>query len=316
MEILEILSSGGYVSGEEIARKMGISRAAVHKHVLKLRAGGYGIHGEHKRGYMIVSRPDILSPAELERYFSKEDSARYHIYYKESDLSTQVTAKELAGRGKKEGAVVIAEEQTKAYGRLDREWSSGRGGIWFSMVLRPEVPPERISQLTLASSVAVCRALERKLGLEPEIKWPNDIMIGEKKLAGILTEMSAEVGRVRWVVIGIGINANNELPFALKDAVSLKTLVKADVNRAELLAGILEEFGRLYDAYGKKGFKALSREYNRRSTLPGKRVRVNWGNEVSFGTVEKIDADGCLRLLLSGGIRKKIIAGDVTLLKG
>ncbi|MHB9154266.1 MAG: biotin--[acetyl-CoA-carboxylase] ligase [Endomicrobiales bacterium] len=313
--LLEILSSEKHVSGEEIARKLGVSRAAVHKQIQKLRAAGYGVAGERKRGYMLVSRTDALLAQEIEHYLRLRGCSRYRIVCHPSAASTQTIAKDLANRGEEEGAVVVAEEQTNGYGRLGREWVSGKGGVWFSLLLRPPIEPERIAQITFVASLAVCNALEKNRRLDARIKWPNDILVSGRKLSGILTEISAEVGKCNWVVIGIGINANNDLPRTLCGAATLSSLSGEAVNRPALLADVLAEFGGLYDGFVARGFKDFEKEYNRRSLLPGRFVRVNSADRVYFGTAEKIDGDGYLWLTLRGGARKKVVAGDVTVLK-
>jgi BirA family biotin operon repressor/biotin-[acetyl-CoA-carboxylase] ligase len=315
MNILDALSKKRFISGQEIARSLNISRAAVHKQINKLRTQGYEIVGEKRKGYSLVSRVDLLLPGEIAFYRSSaRSSAAIHCLHFETIASTQSTAKDLAQAGSPEGTLVIAERQSASYGRLRREWVSPRGGIWFSLILTPVFQPEKVPQLNLVLSMAISRSLERLGGgITPAIKWPNDILLNGKKAAGILVEMSAEVGKLNWAVAGVGVNANNAIPPALRDeAVSLAELLGQPVNRPQLVAAILEDIGELYALFTRRGFAPLAEEYNRRCTITGRHVRVRQGREVLDGTVEKIDNEGCLWLRQDGGRLQKIIAGDVT----
>ena len=282
----------------------------------KLRKAGYGIDGARNTGYMLVSRPDLVTPEELKYYFKRNGVGGHSIFYFPVASSTQDEAKKIAGGDAALPAIVIAERQTGSYGRRRRQWSSPEGGLWFSLVLKPDMLPDKIPQITFAASLAVCRAVEIGLGLDPLIKWPNDVTLDGKKFAGILTEMSAEVGRLNWVVIGIGIDANNSVPPELKrTAVSLSEIAGHKICRAEFLAGVLSEFYGLYDVFLEKGFAGFEKEYNKRSLLAGAVVKVDTGDEVIEGKVQKIDADGYLWIKPAGKHPVKIIAGDMLSVK-
>ncbi|OGS10255.1 MAG: biotin--[acetyl-CoA-carboxylase] ligase, partial [Elusimicrobia bacterium RIFOXYA1_FULL_47_7] len=216
--------------------------------------------------------------------------------------------------GTPEGLLIIAESQSSGYGRLSRKWASPPLGLWFSLVLRPKLIPSNVPQLTLVFSLAICRALKRFRRINPEIKWPNDIFLGNKKLGGVITEMSAESDGVRWLVLGAGINVNNEIPRSLLDtAVSILAATGGAVDRAALLAGIINDFDAMYRTYTVSGFGGFAAEYNENSLLKGKRVTVDMLGEVISGTVLGIDDSGFLLVKRDNGETRKIIAGDVTL---
>ena len=238
-------SSGG-VSGAELAGQLGISRAAVWARIEELRSLGYDIEAGPHLGYRLVSAPDALHADDLLARLGKTKVIGRDIRVFEQTTSTNDVVEKLARDGVKEGAVVFAESQTSGRGRLGRKWiSPERKGLWFSILLRPELRPQETTQLTVASATALRRAIQSETGLQPEIKWPNDILIGGRKVAGILTELSAELDRVRHVILGIGVDVNlaaNEFPAELrKSATSLKIESGGPVERAELASAILRE---------------------------------------------------------------------------
>ncbi len=312
MHILEILKPSEFVSGEEIARLLKISRAGVHKQIQKLRNAGYGITGTNRSGYILLSRPDIVTPEELKYYFKKDGIQKHNIFYLPVAGSTQDEAKTIAEKNADMPAIVIAERQTGSYGKRRRQWASPEGGLWFSLILKPEIQPDKILQITFAASLAVCRAVEVAFGLSPLIKWPNDVTLDEKKFSGILTEISAEVGKLNWVVIGIGINVNNVIPEELRQtAVSLAEATGGKVNRAEFLADVISEFYGLYDVFLEKGFAGFQNEYNSKSLLNSAAVKIDGGDGIIEGIAQKVDSDGYLWVKTGGNKLAKIIAGDI-----
>ncbi|MBN1622629.1 MAG: biotin--[acetyl-CoA-carboxylase] ligase [Endomicrobiales bacterium] len=314
MNILNVLSRNKRISGEKIAEILKITRAAVHKQVNRLRKQGYNISGHKNSGYSLVENPNLLIPNEIKLNLHNPAHLK-EIVYKDKINSTQLLAKELAARGKPEWTLVVCEEQTQGYGRINRKWFSPKGGIWFSLILRPDILPEKVPQITLAISISICRVF-KKYKIDPFIKWPNDIVVDNRKVVGILTEMSAEIGRVNWVIAGVGINANNEIPGEVKDtALSLKKISGYEVNRARLLADIVSDFHNVYKELCSKGFSLFSAEYNKYSNLIGKDVKVDSGDRVIIGKVKEIDSDGYLWIKHSKGL-EKIIAADVTLSGG
>ena len=208
--ILKFLREKEYISGEVLAQKLGISRVAVWKQIQRLKDMGYEIIADQNLGYCLISRPDLLIPQEVQiglftKYIGKE------IYHFPELKSTNIIAKEKASHraeGMDEGTLIIAERQSAGKGRLGREWFSPAGGIWLSIILFPQLSPSYISRITLITAVAVIKAIKIYTQIESQIKWPNDILINEKKVCGILTEMSAELDIINWVVVGIGINVN------------------------------------------------------------------------------------------------------------
>jgi len=312
MNLLSLLSARSAVSGEEIARLMKISRAAVHKKILQLRKQGYSITGKRNIGYSLISRPDKITREELLSVLPAASMFAGDINFYENTPSTQAKARERADAGAPEGTVVIAERQSGAYGRLGRAWASPEKGIWFSLLLRPPLTPENVSRVTLLCSLAVCRAIENVCAVPARIKWPNDVIVENKKAAGILIEMSAEIGKVNWVIAGIGINANNDIPAELKaTAVSLHTVTGVPVNRAQLLASILTQFELLYEGFRNEGFAPFKDEYNHRLTLLGKHVTLDSAGQTFSGHVDSVSEEGYLMLNGDDGKTHTIIAGDI-----
>lgn len=313
MRVLEYMPVGRNVSGESLARSLGISRAAVHKQIQALRKRGYQIDGVRNSGYRLVSRGDSMLPGEVERHYEGADPG-FRLHFSREIDSTQNRAKFYADRSSPEFTVVVADRQSAARGRLGREWSAGPGGIWFSMILRPRISPDKAPQLTLLASLSLCRALKGLYKLDVSIKWPNDVMAGGRKAAGILTEMSAETDKVSWVVVGVGINANNELPSFLRDtAVTLREASGSEINRPELLARFLEEFAADYALFLRSGFKPFRADYNRNSAVAGRDVTVFTPDGNVEGRAAGADADGRLAVRTKQGRTVKVIAGDVSL---
>src|SRR5471030_3146594 len=227
------------VSGAQLAEQLKISRAAVWARIDELRQAGYEIEAGPHFGYRLVSSPDALHADDLLARLGETKVVGRDIRVFEETTSTNDVIEKLARDGVKEGVVVFAESQTKGRGRLGRKWiSPAHKGLWFSILLRPDLRPQETTQLTVAAATALRRAIESETNLKPEIKWPNDILIGGKKIAGILTELSAEVDRVKHIILGIGVDVNldaNEFPAELrKTATSLKIEAGEMISRAEL----------------------------------------------------------------------------------
>ncbi|HCO18584.1 MAG TPA: biotin--[acetyl-CoA-carboxylase] ligase, partial [Tissierellales bacterium] len=238
----------GFISGEKLSEEFGLSRTAIWKHVNALREDGYEIESVTRRGYRLISSPDIINYDEIKGELTASVIGKKLIYF-QSIGSTNDKAKELAAKAE-EGTVIVAEEQTSGKGRLGRSWSSpGRKGIYASIILKPDMEPFNAAKLTLLGAASVALALE-DCGIESQIKWPNDIIIGGKKVAGILTEMSCELGIVNYIILGIGINVNQsveELPPELVDkATSLRIAEGKAIKRKYLLAQVLNRLDELY----------------------------------------------------------------------
>lgn len=320
--LLSLLSLGQIVSGEKIASRLKISRQALHKRIELLRQKGYRIDGKPKQGYRIASVPDRLSVQRVLSSIQTQSLGKNIIYLDQTD-STQNQAKKLAGDGCKEGALVIAEKQTAGKGRLGRVWVSSGGGIWASLVFRPDIPPQNVPLLSLVISLAVAEAIDHFCsGLGKKIrcglKWPNDVMIqtggNYKKVCGILTEMSAESERVHWVVLGFGINVNNKIPVELKHSASnLQSVAGLKLDRTMLLCSVLEKIEEKYRKFMDHGFADLKSDYLSRCILKGKIVTLSDTEGSTTGRFVGIGEDGVLILRIKNRTAN-FFAGDVTLI--
>jgi len=239
-------NSQSYLSGEEISRHLKISRAGIWKYMQELRRDGYDIVAVPHLGYRLMTSPDKLYPREIKFKLGTKSLGTKVIHY-DSVSSTMDIAFRLAMEGGDEGTVVCAETQTKGKGRLGRHWISPKGkGIYMSVILRPKLFPADVAQLTLLSAVALCEAIKNVSGVTSKIKWPNDLLVNNKKLAGILTELSAEIDCVRFVVIGIGVNVNTSINSLPSNATSLKNEIQQPVSRVELVQEILRSLENWY----------------------------------------------------------------------
>src|SRR5277367_670429 len=270
------------VSGAELSEQLKISRAAIWSRIEELRKLDYDIEASPHFGYRLVSSPDALHADDLLARLGGTRVIGRDIQVFEQTTSTNDVVEKLARAGVKEGAVVFAESQTKGRGRLGRKWiSPGRKGLWFSVLLRPALRPQETTQLTVASATTLRRAIESETGLKPEIKWPNDILIGGKKVAGILTELSAELDKVRYIILGIGIDVNldaGEFPTELKKiATSLKIETGETISRAELATSVLRELDFDYSRICSGKFAAVADEWEENCTTIGKSVAVQIG---------------------------------------
>ncbi|MHB9286326.1 biotin--[acetyl-CoA-carboxylase] ligase [Halobacteriales archaeon Cl-PHB] len=296
-QVLDGLADGP-VSGPALADQLGVSRAAVWKHVEALRDEGFAIDSGDD-GYELSSVPEFGGgPVEYGL------DAPFEVEYHDSIPSTNERARELAAEGA-ENVVVLADEQTGGRGRLDRDWSSPSGGVWLSILLRPQVPPARVPLYTLAAAVAVARAA-REAGVEAEIKWPNDVLVDGAKLTGILTEMEGEADRVSWLVVGIGVNANVDraaLPEDV-DATSLRLEVGEDVDRRLFTQRLLEAFDTL-----RGDPDAVLPAWRDLSVTLGQDVRVETPGGVVTGTAVDVSDPGTLVVETDDG-RVDVSAGD------
>lgn len=306
--ILDMLKTAdNYISGEQMSRELGISRAAVWKHINKLKAEGYDILSVTNKGYRLKSVPDNIDASRITARLKTEFIARNIRYVNVTD-STNDEAKRCSEMP--DGSLIIAEVQTAGKGRLGRAWTSPRGaGVWMTLLLKPEIDPYRVSQITLIAGIAVCHAI----GRDARIKWPNDIVIGGKKTCGILTEMAAETDRIAYVLCGIGINVNTpDFPAELKDkATSMYIETGVIQDREEVAAKTLNEFERLYKIFIKDGFEPLLDEYRRDCVTLNKRVRLIYNHETVTGTAVDVSSDGALVVDTDNG-RISVTSGEVS----
>ena len=315
--ILELLrnAGGNYVSGEEIAVQLGVSRTAVWKHIQELRQAGYDIVSHSRSGYSLRQAPDLLLPGEI-RNGLETTLIGPDIRYFEDVSSTNTVAKALAADGAVEGTIVVSEAQGAGRGRLSRGWFSPAGkGIWFSLILRPDFLPQDAPKCTLLAAVAVVRAI-RQFSLSVGIKWPNDILFEGRKLVGILTEMSAEMERVNYIVIGTGINVNMDTadfpPEVVEIATSLSIMKGEHLPRVKLLQAVLTAMEELYLDVLQNGFVSVLDEWRQYSVTLGQEVRVLGIHESFVGKAVDIDEDGALLVDTEHG-RRRVLAGDVSI---
>jgi len=316
--ILRALQEQGHISGEQLGQKLNISRTAVWKHVNELRRMGYRIDSSPRTGYSFVKGPDLVIPAEIALALHTSIIGR-RIMYREEVASSQDEAGEAARGGAEEGFVFITERQTRGRGRKGRLWASPpREGVYFSTILRPNLRPSQVIQIPLIAGVAVCKAIRRVTPLEPRLKWPNDITVGGKKVAGILAEMSSDIDRVDHIVVGIGVNVNTRcslLPEPTRDiATSLAEKCGEYVSRVGLVRCLLTEFDGLYSTFLTSGFNALREEWKALDSTIGSWVKVSDVNEEMQGKALDIDGEGFLLIRKENGDVKKVISGDVSLI--
>jgi BirA family biotin operon repressor/biotin-[acetyl-CoA-carboxylase] ligase len=309
------------VSGAELAERLGLTRAAVWARIEALRQLGYRIEATPHQGYRLLGSPDLLHADDLLARLGKTKVLGRDIQVFEETTSTNDVVERLARDGVKEGMVVFAEAQTKGRGRLGRKWvSPPRCGLWFSVLLRPKLQPQAVTQLTIAAATALTRALHGHTGLTPEIKWPNDVLIHGRKVAGILTELSAELDRVRHVILGLGVDVNlaaSDFPADLrKPATSLKLETGRHFDRAALAVEILRELDKDYARVCSGHFEAIAGEWEEQCTTIGRDVIIRIGAREVRGRAESLDADGALLLRTEHGHLERIIGGDVTLERG
>ena len=315
-EILKLLKeTDGYVSGQELCRRFGVSRTAVWKVINQLKEEGYEIEAVRNRGYALKGTGDVLSEAELLSCLETEWAGGRIVYFDATD-STNVQAKRLAEAHVPHGTLVVSDRQDGGKGRRGRSWASPSGvGIWMSLILRPEIAPSSASMLTLAAALAVREGIQEETGLSPLIKWPNDLVLNGKKICGILTEMSTELMEIQYVITGIGINVNQkEFPPEIRDtATSLSLEAGRSFRRSSLIAAILKAFEKDYTAFLKTGdLSLLLEEYNACLVNRGKEVCILDPSGEYRAVAEGIDESGSLLVTLPDGTRREIISGEVS----
>lgn len=314
-EILRLLrETDGYVSGQELCNKFGVSRTAVWKAINQLKEAGYEIEAAQNRGYHLLSVPDRMDETELSS-IRQTEWAGCETYYFDCIDSTNTKAKELAEDGHPTGTFVVADQQTAGKGRRGRSWDSLPGtGIYMTLLLKPDINPNNASMLTLVAAIATANAIHRVTDAQALIKWPNDVVINGKKICGILTEMSAQFDYINHIVIGIGINVHNEsFPEELADrASSLLMECGKRFHRADLIEAFLEEFERTYASYLQtEDLTGLQNEYNSLLVNMGRQVRVLDPKEPFEGKAMGITNRGEL-ILDTWESRKMVSSGEVS----
>ncbi len=315
-EILEKLKSvfPSHISGQSIAEGLGVSRSAVWKAVNRLKREGHPIEGSPRKGYRLKAPSDLLTPENLLPLLKTRTFGRSGYIYHREVTSTNDVAKLLAREGCPHGSLIVAEAQSRGRGRLGRSWLSPPGaGLYFSLVLRPDFEPPLAPRITLLAGVAVARAIQTLCSLEPKIKWPNDVVLGRGKVAGILMEMEAEADLIHYLVLGVGVNANmdrGQLPESL-NATSLLLETRRIHSRCELLAQVLHELESLWDELLSRGFEPVAEMWREMSFTLGKIVKVEKREGIVLGQAEDIDDQGCLLVRDQEGRIHRVTHGEV-----
>jgi len=307
-------NTGSFVSGEEMSVSLGFSRACAWKYIKKLREEGYVIEAAPRRGYRLCSVPDKLHGYDIACGLGTRTIGKGPCYYHESIGSTNDRAYELAEAGAPEGTLVIAETQTRGKGRMGRKWvSPKKGGIYMSVVLRPDIEMDVIPTITLIAAASIVRSIKETCKLEAGIKWPNDILVNGKKVCGILTEMKAQPDRIDFVVLGIGMNVNTSAGKLPADGTSLKAESFIHLDRVRFARRMLEEFEDDYLRFKSGGFSSLRGECKVLSLVLGKRVKIEQHHRLVEGTALDIDEKGALIVRGDDGAVHRIFSGDVVL---
>jgi BirA family biotin operon repressor/biotin-[acetyl-CoA-carboxylase] ligase len=307
--------AGEYLSGEQISRELGVSRTAIWKRIEQLRGLGYCIEAVPSRGYRLTASPDILLPGELKAGLDTTVIGREVVYFPATD-STNNRANELAKGGAPEGTVVVADCQIAGKGRLGRRWESPPGvNLYLSVILRPAIPPYHAAQLTFLSAAAVARSVADYTGLAPTVKWPNDVLLGGRKVAGLLNELDAETERINYLVLGIGVNLNmraEQFPADLRyPATALAIETGKPVERLAFTRRLLENLDRLYAVYHAEGFAPVMEAWKQYFDLVGRSVEVDCQAYRLRGEVIGLDEDGALLLRSPEGTEQRVLSGDV-----
>ncbi|MBN2126754.1 MAG: biotin--[acetyl-CoA-carboxylase] ligase [Deltaproteobacteria bacterium] len=307
-------NKGDWVSGEGLSDRLSVTRSAVWKHIRKLREEGYLIESSPKRGYRLQKASQMLLPQEIREGLETEVFGRGEIFHFTEIDSTNRKAGELAARGAPEGTLVISEAQSRGRGRMGREWFSPPGkGIYASLILRPPIAPSEAPGITLLTAVAVTDSLAALTRLKPAIKWPNDILIGGKKVAGILTEIRMEMDAVDYMVVGLGLNVNvKSFPDPIREtATSISRETGGVFSRVALLREYLRHFEDHYNAFRRGGLHGILKRWRKLSDTIGRRIRVVTLGGEYVGKAEDIDREGFLILKDGSGPPRRIFSGDV-----
>lgn len=315
-KILEVIldNEKEFISGEELSKKLGISRTAIWKHIRILRSQGYNIESVNKKGYRLVDEPtDLLNPQNIYRNLKTKFIGKNVLHFETID-STNDYAKKI-GNELRDGSVIISEEQTKGKGRLGRVWESKAGeGIWMSIILKPNIIPNKAPFITLIAGASIVKALNI-LGVDAKIKWPNDITINNKKLSGILTELSAEIERVNYIVVGIGMNVKDtDFEEELQDKATSLYKENYNVSRVDIVKEILCQFEKLYLDYIEKDDKKevldICRQY---SAIINKEIYVIKNDQKELVDCIGINEEGNLIIKNKYGNLEEIMSGEVSI---
>ncbi|MGI0073913.1 MAG: biotin--[acetyl-CoA-carboxylase] ligase [Nitrosotalea sp.] len=305
-----------FLSGQEMSRTLGLSRAAVWKNIKKLQTLGYKIQSKRNAGYKLITKTNLLLPWEIMQGLQTETLGS-KIYYFETIDSTQDFALKLTSKHYENGSLIIAQKQTSGRGRLNRKWVSPKGGIWFSILLKPNFEIMQVSLFPMMTSLALAITIEKILKLKPKLKWPNDVMLNNKKVAGILVDASVESNQIDYIVIGVGINFKIEpktiAKLINKERNEITTLVNQNENADPVLflQVFLFELERLYNKLITNNIKEIKSEWKKRSSTLGKNVTISTPSGQIKGKAVRLDDDGALVISQRGRIQR-LLVGDVS----
>jgi len=318
LKLLSLLKShkNEYLSGQDLSDVLKISRVAIWKHIKKIRSLGYKIESKQKVGYCLVEDSKLMLPWEIAdglktRFIGKK------IYYYDTIDSTQNVALKIATNSKEDGTVVISQRQTKGRGRMGRKWISPHGGIWLSIILHPKFEISHTTIFPIASSIALATAIEKTIGIQPELKWPNDVTINGKKVAGMLVDTSIESNEIEYMVLGVGINFKvnpAKIEKSIKNSghfYGVTTLTgKKEANPKLLIQSFLYELEKVIDLLDEGRTKKIINIWSKKSSNIGKVVTVKTSNGKIRGKFSKLDKDGAL-LITKNNKTHRILVGDV-----
>lgn len=312
-------ADGDFLSGQHLADVLGCSRTAIWKHIEDLRKDGFEVEAVRRKGYRIVQTPDTVTADDI-RLGLQTKVLGQHIHYEETVDSTQTVAKKLANDFAEEGTIVVAESQSTGKGRLGRKWESPKNtGVWMSVILRPKIPITKAPQLTLITAVAVVQAIKEATGITANIKWPNDVLVKGKKIAGILTELQAEADQISSIIIGVGINVNQENKDFPEELHPIATSIALESNqqlkRVELIRIFLAQLEKLYFLYLDEGFQPIKRMWESYANSIGKRITARTLTGEITGKALGITDDGVLQLLDDTDEIHHIYSADIHILE-
>lgn len=314
-KILDRLREGNFVSGQSMADDLHISRTAVFKHIKSLQKAGFIIESVPKQGYRLIGETKKLHPLVFNKYLKTKFIGRPTLHFDE--VASTINQVMLRADKADEGLVVVAEKQLEGRGRFSRHWASPAGGIWTSILLKPKCPPTEAARLNIIASLAIAVSIEEVAKIKAQIKWPNDILVKERKVAGILTEMVAELDKINYAVLSFGVNVNNSLPAELQgQAISLRQATSHQVDRHILFAAILNKIEDYYIEWQTKGFDFILDSWRQYCSTLGQIVEVKGLNKVLKGKALDVDENGQLILRTADGKKHYLSAGEVTLPSG
>jgi BirA family biotin operon repressor/biotin-[acetyl-CoA-carboxylase] ligase len=308
---------GSWVSGESLTKKLAVSRSTIGKHISQLKSDGYPIESSTKKGYLLQETSDVLTPREIRDGLETKVLGKIDIVYFTETDSTNTRAKDLAARHAPEGALVLSEKQSKGRGRKARNWfSPSRDGIYLSLILRPAMPPREAPVITLLTAVAVAETILSLTTLKIAIKWPNDILVSGKKLAGILTEMGTQQDSIDYIVVGLGLNVNTpRFPDDIRDkATSILIETGKRFSRVKVIREYLKWYELYYELFKHTGFEPVRKRWRELTNTIGQQITVETTDKRYSGEAQDVDKDGALLIRDKTGKTHRIVSGDVSVI--